>query len=67
MLQGVPKDSVTPTYALCVLHIENDRWHGVPFILKAGKVCDHSSRTQQHTEMRMRTSADRTAVLRLHS
>lgn len=38
MLQGVPKDSVTPTFALCVLHVDNDRWHGVPFILKAGKV-----------------------------
>jgi glucose-6-phosphate 1-dehydrogenase len=37
----VPKDSTTPTFALCVLHIENDRWQGVPFILKAGKVCSH--------------------------
>ena len=36
-LEGVPKDSTTHTFALCVLHIENDRWHGVPFILKAGK------------------------------
>lgn len=36
--EGVPKDSVTPTFAMCVLHIENDRWSGVPFILKAGKV-----------------------------
>jgi len=35
--EGVPKDSVTPTFAMCVLHIENDRWSGVPFILKAGK------------------------------
>lgn len=35
--KGVPKDSTTPTFALCVLHIENDRWQGVPFILKAGK------------------------------
>ncbi len=37
-LQGVPEDSCTPTYALCTLHIENDRWQGVPFMLKAGKV-----------------------------
>lgn len=33
----VPKDSVTPTYALAVLHITNERWDGVPFILKCGK------------------------------
>lgn len=47
-LQGVPKDSTTPTFALCVLHIENDRWHGVPFILKAGKVrCPTVQKTQQ--------------------
>lgn len=36
--EGVPKDSTTPTYAMCVLHIKNERWDGVPFILKAGKV-----------------------------
>ena len=46
-LQGVPKDSTTPTFALCVLHIENDRWQGVPFILKAGKVCCCSSQKSQ--------------------
>jgi glucose-6-phosphate 1-dehydrogenase len=34
---GVPKDSVTPTFAQCVLHVNNARWEGVPFILKAGK------------------------------
>lgn len=33
----VPKGSKTPTYAMCVLHVKNDRWDGVPFILKAGK------------------------------
>ena len=36
--EGVPKDSKTPTFALCVLHIQNDRWERVPFIIKAGKV-----------------------------
>jgi glucose-6-phosphate 1-dehydrogenase len=34
----VPKDSVTPTFATCVLHINNSRWSGVPFIMKSGKV-----------------------------
>jgi glucose-6-phosphate 1-dehydrogenase len=47
-LQGVPKDSTTPTFALCVLHIENDRWQGVPFILKAGKVRYCSLQKSQH-------------------
>ena len=33
----VPDDSVTPTYAACVIWVNNARWRGVPFILKAGK------------------------------
>ncbi|PWA67888.1 glucose-6-phosphate dehydrogenase [Artemisia annua] len=33
----VPKDSNTPTFATVVLRIHNERWEGVPFILKAGK------------------------------
>ena len=33
----VPKDSNCPTYAAVALHINNPRWEGVPFILKAGK------------------------------
>uniref|UniRef100_A0A0D6R4N7 Glucose-6-phosphate 1-dehydrogenase n=1 Tax=Araucaria cunninghamii TaxID=56994 RepID=A0A0D6R4N7_ARACU len=33
----VQKDSVTPTFATVVLRIHNERWEGVPFILKAGK------------------------------
>ena len=33
----VPQDSNCPTYAACALHINNPRWEGVPFILKAGK------------------------------
>ncbi|KAJ2000396.1 Glucose-6-phosphate 1-dehydrogenase, partial [Coemansia thaxteri] len=27
----VPKDSITPTFAQCVLHVDNDRWRGVPW------------------------------------
>ena len=34
---GVPDDSVTPTFAAIVLKINNDRWKGVPFVMKAGK------------------------------
>lgn len=33
----VPKDSTTPTYATAVLRINNERWDGVPFILRCGK------------------------------
>lgn len=34
----VPPDSLCPTFCTTVLHIHNERWDGVPFILKAGKV-----------------------------
>ncbi|XP_047334257.1 glucose-6-phosphate 1-dehydrogenase, cytoplasmic isoform [Impatiens glandulifera] len=33
----VPDHSNTPTFATMVLRIHNERWEGVPFILKAGK------------------------------
>lgn len=33
----VPEGSVTPTYAAAALRINNERWDGVPFILKCGK------------------------------
>lgn len=33
----VPKDSVTPTFAIARLNICNERWDGVPFILRCGK------------------------------
>lgn len=33
----VPAGSTTPTYALAVLRINNERWDGVPFILRCGK------------------------------
>ena len=37
---GVPDDSVTPTFAAIVLKINNERWKGVPFVMKAGKGLD---------------------------
>ncbi|CAF3000558.1 unnamed protein product [Rotaria socialis] len=33
----VPDNSTTPTYAQLILNINNERWAGVPFILRAGK------------------------------
>ncbi|KAG6492090.1 hypothetical protein ZIOFF_047040 [Zingiber officinale] len=39
--QTVSDSSNTPTFATVVLHIHNERWEGVPFILKAGKALDN--------------------------
>ncbi|KAG0277434.1 Glucose-6-phosphate 1-dehydrogenase [Linnemannia exigua] len=44
----VPKGSKTPTYAAATLFIQNERWTGVPFILKCGKALN-----QQKTEIRI--------------
>ncbi|XP_015594456.1 glucose-6-phosphate 1-dehydrogenase isoform X2 [Cephus cinctus] len=33
----VPAGSNTPTFALAILRINNERWDGVPFILRCGK------------------------------
>lgn len=38
----VPDDSNTPTFAALALHVDNDRWRGVPFIMRAGKALDES-------------------------
>ncbi|CAL8465488.1 g5024 [Coccomyxa elongata] len=35
--ETVPKGSKTPTFATCVMNINNERWAGVPWIMKAGK------------------------------
>jgi len=34
---GVPPDSKTETFLALKLFIDNDRWHGVPFCVRAGK------------------------------
>ncbi|XP_055022267.1 glucose-6-phosphate 1-dehydrogenase-like isoform X3 [Boleophthalmus pectinirostris] len=33
----VPDASCTPTFATAVLYVQNERWDGVPFILRCGK------------------------------
>lgn len=51
----VPAGSTCPTYAVVRLTINNDRWRGVPFILKAGKALEAkgvSVRVQFHDEVR---------------
>jgi len=35
--QTVPKGSLTPTFAAVAMFINNSRWEGVPFLMKAGK------------------------------
>mmetsp|Transcript_6414 Transcript_6414/g.18480 ORF Transcript_6414/g.18480 Transcript_6414/m.18480 type:complete len:790 (+) Transcript_6414:39-2408(+) len=37
---GVPADSQCPTFATLVMFINNERWAGVPFIMKAGKALE---------------------------
>jgi glucose-6-phosphate 1-dehydrogenase len=43
------KASRTETFAVAVLHINNPRWAGVPFVLKAGKALN-----ENRTEVRIR-------------
>ena len=39
----VPHGSLTPTFAAVAMHINNARWDGVPFLLKAGKALNTRS------------------------
>jgi glucose-6-phosphate 1-dehydrogenase len=50
--EDVPKDSQTPTFASCVMRINNARWEGVPFLMKAGKALD-----ERKTEIRIQFKA----------
>lgn len=36
----VPDDSIAATYCLAKFTIDNERWQGVPFVIKAGKAMD---------------------------
>ncbi|KAJ9110265.1 hypothetical protein QFC19_001668 [Naganishia cerealis] len=40
--ETVPKGSVCPTFAALTLFINNPRWEGVPFIMKAGKALNEA-------------------------
>lgn len=44
----VPQDSRCPTFCALVAYIKNERWDGVPFIMKAGKALN-----EQKTEIRI--------------
>ncbi|XP_024538369.1 glucose-6-phosphate 1-dehydrogenase 2, chloroplastic [Selaginella moellendorffii] len=47
----VPKNSVTPTFAAAALFIDNARWDGVPFLMKAGKALQ-TRRTEIRVQFR---------------
>ena len=48
---GTLQGSLTPTFAACALHINNARWDGVPFLLKAGKAL-HTRRAEIRVQFR---------------
>ncbi|KAL8137823.1 hypothetical protein V2J09_003824 [Rumex salicifolius] len=47
----VPKGSLTPTFAAAALFIDNARWDGVPFLMKAGKAL-HMRRAEIRVQFR---------------
>ncbi|KAF5181887.1 Glucose-6-phosphate 1-dehydrogenase [Thalictrum thalictroides] len=47
----VPQGSLTPTFAAAALFIDNARWDGVPFLMKAGKAL-HTKRAEIRVQFR---------------
>lgn len=47
----VPKNSITPTFAAAAVFIDNARWDGVPFLMKAGKAL-HKKRAEIRVQFR---------------
>ncbi|XP_078437517.1 glucose-6-phosphate 1-dehydrogenase, chloroplastic-like [Wolffia australiana] len=47
----VPKNSLTPTFAAAAIFIDNARWDGVPFLMKAGKAL-HTRRAEIRVQFR---------------
>lgn len=47
----VPNGSLTPTFAAAALFIDNARWDGVPFLMKAGKAL-HTRRAEIRVQFR---------------
>lgn len=56
----VPKDSLTPTFAAAALFIDNARWDGVPFLMKAGKALHN----KKYAELRKNFLSNILIVLR---
>ncbi len=57
---GVPNDSKTPTFATIVLHIDNERWEGVPFILRCGKA---TNEVKDEVRLQFKSVSKKTASL----
>ncbi|PON46046.1 glucose-6-phosphate dehydrogenase [Parasponia andersonii] len=47
----IPNDSLTPTFAAVAFFIDNARWDGVPFLMKAGKAL-HTRRAEIRVQFR---------------
>ncbi|CAN4084516.1 unnamed protein product [Withania somnifera] len=47
----VPNNSITPTFSAAALFIDNARWDGVPFLMKAGKAL-HTKRAEIRVQFR---------------
>ncbi len=47
-IEGVPEDSRTETFVAARLWVDNDRWRGVPFLLRTGKCL---ARSQQRVSI----------------
>lgn len=47
----VPNNSLTPTFAAAALFIDNARWDGVPFMMRAGKAL-HTKRAEIRVQFR---------------
>ena len=47
----VPEGSLCPTFAAIAYHIDNARWDGVPFLMKAGKALDKRCAQPHHARL----------------
>jgi glucose-6-phosphate 1-dehydrogenase len=54
-IEGVPDDSRTETFVAARLWVDNDRWDGVPFLLRTGKCLAES---HQRVSIRFQKPAD---------
>jgi glucose-6-phosphate 1-dehydrogenase len=59
-IEGVPDDSRTETFVAARLWVDNDRWDGVPFLLRTGKCLAES---HQRVSIRFKRPADATPEL----
>ena len=49
--ETVPSSSLSPTFAMLVLRVKNERWDGVPFIIRCGKGL-HESKSEIRIQFR---------------